>query len=157
MFRSLGILAAAMLSIATFAGATLPQLAPGHSVPHWARCRGALTDVVPGSLSFAGEGVATHFGRYTEVGSNDFDDQGNILNGEFTITAADGSTTSGTYSGTYSPLPSGQIRFEVVALWLEGTGRFEGVTGQGTVVAIVDGVAPGAALEYETIGTLVMP
>ena len=71
--------------------------APAQTVPHKEHCRGTLTNVVPGTLFFAGRGVATHFGKYTIVGSNDFDNAGNVLNGEFTTTAADGSTISGIY------------------------------------------------------------
>src|SRR5262245_49224927 len=68
-----------------------------HTVPHKEHCTGTLTDVVPGTLFFAGVGRATHFGRYSIEGNNDFDALGNVLNGEFTTTAADGSTISGTY------------------------------------------------------------
>jgi hypothetical protein len=138
------------LTLAASAGA-------GPTVPHKERCAGTIRAVLPGTLFFAGEGNATHFGEYSIVGSNDFDADGNVLNGEFITTAADGSTISGVYEGTYTPLPNGQVRFDVHVLWLEGTGRLEGVTGEGDVVAILDGVAPDAAFTYQTLGTLTFP
>jgi len=129
----------------------------GPTVPHKEHCTGTLTDVFPGTLFFAGKGTATHFGKYSIEGSNDFDDEGNVLNGEFTTTAADSSTISGIYEGTYTPLPDGSVRFDVHVLWLTGTGRLAGVTGEADVVAFLDGVAPGAAFEYFTRGTLTFP
>jgi len=127
------------------------------TVPHKEACQGTLTNVVPGQLFFAGIGNATHFGRYAIQGSNNFDDKGNVLNGVFTTTTADGATISGIYAGTYTPLPDGKVRFDVNVRWLTGTGRLRGVTGQASVVAILDGVAPGAAFVYQTTGTLTFP
>jgi hypothetical protein len=86
----------------------------------------------------------------------EFDEQGNLFNGEFTTTAADGSTISGVYSGTFTVLDEDLGRSELHVIWLEGTGRFEGVTGEGTVVCI-HGLHVGAALEYVTQGVLAIP
>ena len=118
---------------------------------------GTVSSVVPGHLSFAGSGTASHLGKFTEVGSNDFDDQGNIFNGHFTTTASDGATVSGVYSGTFAPQPSGKIQFNLTVTWLEGTGRLTGATGQLNVVALLDAVAPGATFEYEGLGSVVLP
>ena len=126
-------------------------------VPYKERSAGALTDVVPGHLSFAAEGRATYLGLYTMEGSNDFDLAGNVLNGAITLTSRDGSTISGSFAGTYAPLETGQVRFEVIVTWLAGTGRLEGVTGDAAVVAVVDGVAPGAAFRAQGFGNLVLP
>ena len=124
---------------------------------HREHCRGNAIDVVPGLMTFAGTGTATHFGRYTIVGRHNVDELGNVFNGEFTTTAADGSTISGIHSGTYAPLPSGKIQFNVHVSWLEGTGRLAGVTGEGDVTAVLDAAEPGAAFEYVTRGTLSFP
>jgi hypothetical protein len=145
------------LLLAGIAGLYLTSAVRAQTVPHKERCTGTLTSVVPGTLHFAGTGNATHFGKYTITGSNDFDDEGNVLNGEFTTTTLDGSTITGVYEGTYTPLPDGRIRFDVHVLWIEGTGRLEGVTGEADVVAFLDGVTPGAAFEYVTKGTLTFP
>jgi hypothetical protein len=142
----------ALVACWSFAGAAQAQ-----TVPHKEHCTGTLVEVVPGTLFFAGEGHATHFGDYSITGSNDFDDQGNVTNGQFTTVAADGSTISGTYEGTYTVLADGKIQFKVHVLWLEGTGRLEGVTGEADTVAILDGLEPGAAFEYDTKGTLTFP
>lgn len=138
-------------------GSSLAQPDRLRTLPHREHASGTLTDVQPGTLFFAGSGLATHFGRYSIEGSNNFDNLGNVNDGVFTTTTADGSTLTGIYFGTYTPLPSGQVRFNVEAQWLEGTGRFEGVTGTGDVVAILDAVAPGAGFEYVTNGTLTFP
>lgn len=145
------------LALAIAASLVCSQGAEAKTKQHRERCTGTITDVINGNLSFAGQGLATHFGRYTIEGSNDVDDQGNVLNGQFTTTAADGSTLSGVYSGTYTPLPDGRFRFDVHASWLVGTGRLEGVTGEGDVVALLQGVAPGDAFEYVTRGFLDFP
>ena len=155
MFRLLAKLASSVLVPLVLVGVS-SALALA-VVPLKERATGTLTDVAPGSLTFAGEGNASHFGRFSEVGSANFDDVGNVSNGHFTTTTRDGATISGTFSGTYTPLPTGKIRFDLNVAYLSGTGRLAGVTGQADVVAELDGVAPGAALEYEGIGSLVLP
>lgn len=127
------------------------------TVPFRERSAGTITDVVPGTLSFAGVGQATHIGRYTIVGSAFFDDQGHILDAHFVETTRDGATIAGRFSGTYAPLPSGQLRFDVTVTWSDGTGRLAGVTGQGNVVALIDGVAPGAGFQAQGLGNFLLP
>src|SRR5262245_40782390 len=148
----------------TIAALSVGGAAAGTTLPHREKCKGTLIDVLPPgpddplpTLLFAGTGRATHFGEYTIEGSNDFDDQGRVLNGQFTTTTADGSTISGVYEGSYTPQLDGTVRFDVHVQWLEGTGRLAGVTGEAEVVAILDGVMPGAAFEYVTRGTLIFP
>ena len=116
-----------------------------------------VEEVVPGKLFFAGKGHATHFGKYSIEGSNEFDDQGHVLNGEFTTTVSDGSTISGIYSGSYEVQEDGTIIFLVEVQWLTGTGRLEGVTGKANVIAILSGVEQGDTFEYFTQGTLTLP
>ncbi len=147
---------ASLILLAGFAGSPFSTVW-AQTVPHHEHCTGTLTAIAPGTMFFAGTGVATHFGQYSIEGSHDFDDQGNVFNGKFTSTAADGSTLSGIYSGTYTPLPDDTFSFDVHALWLEGTGRLEDVTGEANVVATLDGLAPGSAVEYFTDGFLVFP
>lgn len=118
---------------------------------------GALTSVAPGYLEFAAHGQANHFGNYTEVGSANVDLAGNVSNGQFTITAADGSTISGVFAGTYAPLPTGQVQMQVTAVYTSGTGRFAGATGSVSIVALVDGLAPGAPVAYHGVGTIDLP
>lgn len=153
MLRSLRVLATIGMAMTLLSTTSAAQV----TLPHREHCNGTVTAAVSGKLFFKGQGVATHFGRYIIEGSNDFDVLGNISNGVFTTTSSDGSTISGIYSGTSVVLPSGKIRFDVSATWLGGTGRFEGVTGRGEVVAILDGVTPGAAFEYNTLGFLLVP
>jgi hypothetical protein len=91
----------------------------------------------------AGEGWATQLGHYKETFSHDItapdaEGHGLILHGRFTSTAADGSTITGTYSGTYTLLANNMVRFNVTPVWVEGTGRLAGITGQGTAVAVLN-------------------
>jgi hypothetical protein len=155
MFQNLGRLIALAMLIAGL-GYARPAAADV-SVPHKEHCKGTLTDVLPGKLSYQGKGNATHFGKYSIKGSSEFDDQGHVLNGEFTTTIADGSTISGTYSGTYELHDDGSATFLVDVLWLTGTGRLEGVTGSAKVIATLSSVTPGAPCEYVTQGTLTFP
>src|SRR5262245_31581477 len=142
-----------ILALALFTGLCFSATAAEHTVPHKEHCQGTLEEVAATTLFFAGQGNATHFGKYLVTGSNDFDDKGNVLDGEFTSTVADGSTISGIYTG----LADGKIRFDVKVNWLVGTGRLEGVTGEADVVAILDALAEGAAFEYVSEGTLTFP
>ena len=75
--------------------------------------------------------------------------------GSFTSTAADGSTISGIYYGTFAPIGGGLFEFNVTAEWLVGTGRLEGVTGIGDVVAVLDGAT--GLLHYDTDATWDLP
>lgn len=152
MFRALTQLVPCLLAVAAFAGAASAQ-----SVPYKEKSAGALTTVAPDHVGFAAKGQATHFGQYTIVGGNDLDALGHVLDGQLAVITADGATIQGSYSGTYTPLPTGQVRFEVSVTWFDGTGRLSGVTGQANVVAMVDAVAPGAGFAAEGFGSLVFP
>ena len=134
-----------------------------HQVPQKEHCTGTLTETTLTSLRFAGEGTATHFGKYSTSGGNNIVPDpmnpliGQVTDGTFTTIAADGSTISGIYSGTYTVLGPSSIRFDVVAIWQTGTGRLAGVTGQGNVVAFLDGNTAGSHFEYVTDSFLVFP
>lgn len=153
---TLGIALAAALGFVRVADA-------GPTVPHRESCNGTLTKVIPptatslGIMEGSGIGVATYMGRYTFAGGHNFTNDGRILNGRFVNTAADGSTVSGTYSGTFTPVP-GQpnvFQFNVRVLYLQGTGRHVGVTGVCDVVAIVN-LGTGA-FHYDTAGVWTLP
>src|SRR5262249_50902600 len=118
---------------------------------------GTITSLVGNRISFAGEGKATHLGKYTVTGSNDVDPFGNVTNGQVTAIAANGAAMSGTYAGTYAPLASGQFLFDVQVQWLSGTHQLEGTTGNAHVVAVLDGVAPGSSYALEGVGQLLFP
>ena len=87
----------------------------------------------------AGVGHGTHLGRYTLVGGETVDmATGAITNGFFTITAANGDTLTGTYSGQALPGLTGYL---VSGPITGGTGRFTGTSGflvwRGTVDPVV--------------------
>src|SRR5262245_61655945 len=125
------------LGIASTLCFTQPAAA-GPTVPHKETSDGTVTFTAPDALTFKGPALATHLGRYSTSGGNQTTADGRIINGTFKSIAADGSTISGTYSGTFTPLANNKVRFNVDAVWVRGTGRLAGVTGRGSVVAIVD-------------------
>jgi hypothetical protein len=74
--------------------------------------------------------------------------------GYFTSTAADGSTISGNYAGTYQIIGN-QVRYNVTANWVTGTGRLAGVTGTASVVALLN--ATTGTFHYDDVGTWTLP
>ena len=144
---------ALVLGLASFAQADSP-------VPLKENANGQLTNVVlpvgetPGHMDFVAVGQATQLGKYNEVGGHDFYPDGTLF-GEFETTAADGATISGMYYGTFHPIEGGLVQFDVTAEWLLGTGRLEGVTGSGSVVAVLDPATGRFHLDSD--GTWILP
>lgn len=132
--------AATMLSLVTTA------LSAG-DVPHFENAIGQVIFQNNVRQEFVATGHGTHIGQYTQVGGHNFYPDG-TLEGEFTSTSSDGATISGTYFGTFAPIGGGLFEFDVTAVWLDGTGRLEGVTGIGEVKAILDGNT--GIVTYET-------
>jgi hypothetical protein len=126
-------------------------------VPHWGSCTGRVVDVVPGTLYFTGQCQLCHIGNRSMSGSSDFDDQGNLSNGQLTKVTEDGSILAGTYWGTYSPQPTGQVILILFLEWGEGTGRLAGITGEAVVLGVTEGLMPGAAWECMMRGFLTLP
>jgi hypothetical protein len=101
------------------------------AIPMKATDAGSATIVgVSGSVIHThdtGNGVATHLGRYTLDASEDVNlATGAIMNGSFTLTAANGDKVSGTYSGHALPGLTGYV---VSGPLTGGTGRFADATG----------------------------
>ena len=103
-------------------------------------------------VSLSGGGQATHVGRYTITNSHCLDPAtGLFTGGTFTKVAANGDELRGDYTGTSTPLLSGEdpcvARFELnTALrYTGGTGRFVGATGEATLIAVqeTNGCEPG--------------
>ena len=130
--------------------------AQAQTVPLFEHCEGTVQSLGPAGLTFAGKGRATVFGLYTVEGSATPFPDGTILGGD-TSTTRDGATIKSEFAGVYQVLASGKIEFRVIAHWGQGTGRLAGVTGEAEIVAVLDGVTPGSAFFYDTIGTLTFP
>jgi hypothetical protein len=100
-------------------------------VPFKATDTGAAT-VVGGSgtvirTADTGSGHASHLGRFTlEAGETIDLATGTITNGFYTMTAANGDSVTGTYSGQALP---GLTGYEVSGPVTGGTGRFASATG----------------------------
>jgi hypothetical protein len=127
----------------------------GPVVPHKESCNGTVAFPAAGTLTFQGRGVATHMGLYTITGGNQITADGRVTYGTFTSVAADGSTITGIYFGTYTNLPNNMVRFNVTAVYQQGTGRLAGVTGQAAVVALLD--LNTNTFHYDTLGTWTLP
>jgi hypothetical protein len=163
MLRSFGKLLAVLTILIGIGLAGKVVAKHPHQVPHKEHCTGTLTGTTATSLQFAGSGTATHFGNYSESGGNNIVPDpmnpltGLVTDGTFTTITADRATITGIYSGSYTVLGPNSIRFDVVVHWQTGTGRLAGVTGQGNVVAFLDGNTTGSHFEYFTDGTLTFP
>ncbi len=123
----------------------------GADVPMKAKDSGSATVVgMVGSViqTFdTGTGEATHLGRYTLVAGENVDlATGAITNGFFTLTAANGDTISGTYSGQALPGLTGYV---VSGPITGGTGRFAGASG----FLIWHGTVDPAALTFSDVVT----
>ena len=146
--------AAALLTLAV-AGATTAPAAASPRVPFKASDSGSA-EVVGSSgdvirTKDVGVGHGTHVGRYTLLGAETINVvTGAITEGSFTLTAANGDTLSGTYSGEALP---GLTGYTVTGPVTGGTGRFAGVSGS----LRFDGVFDPATLQLSDriSGTLV--
>jgi hypothetical protein len=118
---------AAAIALGTAATSTA-----GSTVPLKAKDAGSGSPLGPpvGSViqtADTGTGEATHLGRYSLTAGETIDlATGAVTNGHFTLTAANGDTVSGTYSGQALPGLTGYV---VSGPITGGTGRFAGATG----------------------------
>jgi len=154
MRRSLNCVVSAACVLAAWAASAQAQ-----TVPLFERCEGTVQSFNPltGELGFAGKGRATVLGLYVVEGSSTaipLSPINGLVSGGDTSTTRDGATIKSEFAGVYEVLDSGKIKFHVFARWGDGTGRLAGVTGEAEVVAVLDGLAPGSAFFYDTIGTL---
>jgi hypothetical protein len=122
--RAAGLVAAsAVVALAGARQASLQGVETGHFITN-PGTQGAtiITD------DFA-EGIAPRLGKYTLIAREEINLQtGDVRDGAFVITAADGSTIRGTYSGTaaFGATSAGWIADGSIA---GGTGRFAKATG----------------------------
>jgi hypothetical protein len=85
------------------------------------------------STSDSGSGQSTHLGRYTFIAGECINlsaPEPEVTLGFFTLTAADGSTISGDYSGgaEYTDATKTSVFYAVSGFITAGTGRFQSVT-----------------------------
>jgi hypothetical protein len=113
------------------------------------------TPDTPGVQVYEVRGVSTLAGRTTGSGTTFFTLDG-LVEGTFVAVSADGETITGSYAGTWAPIPDTSLfRFDVETDWADGTGRFEGVTGQSSTVAVLDGLT--GAFDWAHDGEWVLP
>jgi hypothetical protein len=116
------------IPIQAVAGAQVPY--KGSDSGHWTIEGTCAAGVVPVDIN--GTGTATLVGRYAYHADECFDPGTSTVTGEFTVTAANGNTMFGTYSGPCS----GDTCTET-AVVDGGTGRFEDSQGQFDVTVLV--------------------
>ena len=75
-----------------------------------------------------------------------------VQDGASTKTAADGSTLSGSYSGTWGFVSATEVEFHLTFHFTHGTGRFASATGVVEVFAIMDFIT--GEFNYEKAGPL---
>jgi hypothetical protein len=102
-------------------------------------------------------GEATLLGRFTDRGISYFTADGAVLpTSSFVLTAADGSTVSGNYSGTLAPIPgTPDFRFELAGVVKSGTGRLAGITGNLTAVGVLNGLT--GTFHFDVSGEWILP
>jgi hypothetical protein len=135
---------------------------PQHSVPAQGSADGQVIlqinptpDNPVGVQVYEAAGQSTLLGRYTQRGITFFTADGDVT-GSFVMTAADGSTVSGSYSGTVAPIPgTTDFEFNVKVVFESGTGRLAGITGGADVVAVLDGQT--GAFHYDFSGDWIRP
>jgi len=133
---------------------------PQHSVPIKGSADGQVifqinpTDKNPvGVQVYEATGESTLLGRFTDRGISFFTLDGSVT-GTFVLTAADGSTVSGSYSGTLA-LGSATPTFEVETVVESGTGRLAGISGGDTTVGVLDGLT--GAFHFDASGVWILP
>jgi hypothetical protein len=119
------VAAAAALALTAF------DAAAGDSVPLTGK--DAFSSSVVGGSGTAietvdtGSGTLAHLGQFTMAASETVElAASSVSDGVFTLTAANGDTVQGTYSGTVLP---GLVGYHVTGPITGGTGRFAGATG----------------------------
>src|SRR5262249_5718138 len=99
-------------------------------------------------------GESTLLGRFTDQGISYFTLDGSVT-GTFVVTAADGSTVSGSYSGTLAMIPGTlDFEFELESVIESGTGRLAGISGGDTTVGVLDGLT--GAFHFDASGVWIL-
>jgi hypothetical protein len=109
-----------------------------------------------GLQQYTAEGHSTLLGRVTARGTTFFTADGRVLpTSSFVVAAADGSTMSVRYSGTFAPIPgTPNVQFTIEAVWGTGTGRLAGVTGRSTGSAVLNGLTGAFGVGHQGVWTL---
>ena len=144
----------ASLLLVALAALIVPlQAMAGGQVPYKGSDSGGFT--VPGTcaagvfrIDINGTGTATHVGKYAYHADECFDPVASAVTGSFTLTAANGDTLSGTYSG-----PCVGAMCTETALIEGGTGRFADAEGQLDVIVLVTGPDTYSETASGTIST----
>jgi hypothetical protein len=150
-------------SFALVVALSVSATSSAQAVPHKEKAKGnidvsEMISTTDAAQEWHGTGLATHMGTYTQTGSHKISlVTGEIYDGVFTSVAADGSSVSGIFYGWFTPNADGSVDYTVTAIWLEGTGRFDGIFGIAEVTAHASGVTPGSTYEFVDEGYWLLP
>lgn len=100
--------------------------------------------------SGAGRGEATHLGRFTAEGQDNYDNFP-FITGSATLTAANGDQLYVTHSGMAQPVGDGVLRVDLTATITSGTGRFAGATGSYETIGFLDQNLGTASATFEGV------
>ena len=125
-----------LLGVGLLVGAGLVE--GGETVPYKSKVSGHLTFTPSGGFTIEETGIGTHLGNFTLVGATDA--QGIFW---FTLTAASGDQVLGVLVD--AALDLAWVEFVIY----DGTGRFEGATGNITGIVTMD----WSKLAYTAVGT----
>ncbi len=148
-----GLQRAGLLLVVLTALALPIRAAAGAQVPYKGSDSGGYT--IPGTcapgifqIDINGTGTATQLGEYAYHAVECFDPVASTVSGEFTMTAANGDTIFGTYSG-----PCAGNSCAETAVVQGGTGRFAAAKGQLAVTVTVTGPDTYSEVASGTLST----
>jgi len=130
--------------------ALVAPVSAGEQRPFQGRFTGSAVPTAPAlrcgddvTLGFAVAGVATHLGRFSGTGTNCTEptfafEAVDIWDGIIVLQAADGSTLTFTSAGTQTAPVAGVASFVQELEVMDGTGRFDGASGEMTISGLID-------------------
>jgi hypothetical protein len=124
---------------AAASGAEVPFKATIHTAPVVSVVSNCGKGIPGLFLQIPGEGYATHLGETTWYTGDMWACFDGTQGGTMEFTAANGDQLFGAFEGTWTGIPPNPVTF-LGTFWLTGgTGRFEGVTGNGTYSGTSEG------------------
>lgn len=153
-------LVASLAPAVMVASVGLSPASAAEQVPFTAHYSGSLSFTDPTHIQLTGTGIASKLGQDTNSGRVTIlglaDCGGYIIHGEETLTAANGDQLSWAVDDVACPTDTpGVFRVSATYTITGGTGRFAGVTGQGTVECVGDFV--NLTFDITATGTISRP
>lgn len=118
-------------------------------VPFKVKIEGLVTifPITPGTGTalIEGSGTGTYIGLYTSISTNNYAltsaTSGNFTDGIHTVIAANGDELYASYTGSWIVNSEGLYEYTMYMEFTGGTGRFEGLTGELTMLVIGENIS----------------